>query len=286
MDELKLLLALIIFTVLFSIGIGLGKDDFTRLLRQPKAVIATLCCQTFLLPLCAIAIIKIMSLSGDLALGLLLISVCPGGVSSNLFTRLAGGDTALSISLTAFNSLFSVVSIPSLIFVGQLLIGEEAKTVEVPVAFLFKQLIFITLIPLLLGMLIHHRAPALAKRIEPLLMRLVTVAFFFILFALWRQEWDGIKDAFISIGTSTILLLLFTTLSGFVVSRLLKLNLKQESTMIIEVGIQNNGIAFFIAINVLSNSTLSTPAAVYTVAMTGAGFMIVAIYRYLAKQQA
>ena len=284
-EELKIIIALIIFTVLLAIGTGLGKDDFLRLLKQPKAAIAALCCQMLLLPVTAVIIIKLFALQGDMAMGLLLLSVCPGGTSSNLFTRLAQGDTALSVSLTAFNSMIAAVSIPALLYLGQLLLGSEARLIEIPVGFLFQQLVFITLLPLSLGMLIHHQWPDKARRIEPMLMKVVTLAFFIILVILWHSQWSDISKAFTMIGGTATLLLISTSLTGFIVARLLRLNTPQESALVFEVGIQNNGIAFFIALNILNNIALTYPPAVYSVIMTVTGLVIVFLYRLQQKSK-
>ncbi len=123
---LQVLLGIAIFAILFSIGIGLSIADFRQVIARPRAFIITLACQVVLLPALAILIARVFGLSDVAAFGLLLLAVCPGGVTSNLFTRLAGGFTALSVSLTAVNSMLAVVSIPAVLYVGLELLGSQA----------------------------------------------------------------------------------------------------------------------------------------------------------------
>lgn len=277
---LQTVLGLAIFAILFSIGIGLSMADFRRVIAHPKTFSIALACQLVLLPLLAVAVAKLFSLSPHNAVGLLLLSACPGGVTSNAFTRLAGGATALSVALTAASSLLAVVSIPAILFFGQQLLGADARVVTIPLDYLAKQLLVITFVPVVLGMLVRQFAPRAAQWLEPRLFPLTTVLFFLIIVALWYLQFDIYRHAFIEAGPPTIVLFLTTVLASLLVARVARFERKERTAALFEVGVQNPPVAFFIAVNVLNDMAVVPPSAVYAVVMViGSVAMVLAIRR-------
>ena len=275
---IKAILGLSLFSILFSIGLSLRVADFRKILRHPKALFVTLFCQIVLLPSFAILVALSFELSGVAALGLLLLAACPGGVTSNLFTRISGGFTALSVSLTVVNSMLAVVTIPTVLFFGQQILGGEASLIHIPLKFLFTQLILITLLPVTLGMLTMHFAQNAAARIERILFPVVSVLFFGLIFYGWYTEFDEYKDSFLKVGLPTITLFLVTCLSAVTISRLTKIARPERIAMVFEVGIQNPPVAFFIAVNILGNTALLPPALVYAVVMTLSALSVVPLF--------
>ncbi|WP_101756641.1 bile acid:sodium symporter family protein [Oceanicoccus sp. KOV_DT_Chl] len=280
MDITKILLAITLCLILFSVGMSLTKADFIRVIRSPKTLFIAFFCQLLVIPFCAVLISKIMQLSAPLSLGLLLIAVSPGGASSNLFTRLAGGDTALSISLTAMHSLCAALTIPLLLFLGQyLLSADDTEVVSIPVSFLIQQLVFITFLPLIIGMSLRHFFPAFIMGIEEKVLLVVSLLFFSLIAFMWYTQWNEIVNAFKQAGIATALLLILTCLSGYLIAKAARFKPRQETTLVIEVGIQNSAVAFFIAVNVFDDIMLSTPTAIYSVIMTLSALLIIPIYR-------
>ena len=276
---LQLLLGIAIFAILFSIGIGLSIADFRQVVARPQAFVLTLACQVLLLPALAILIARIFELNDVAAFGLLLLAVCPGGVTSNLFTRLAGGFTALSVSLTAVNSMLAVVSIPAVLFVGQGLLGTQAQIVAIPFDYLAKQLLVITFVPVVLGLLVRHFAPRAAARLEPLLFPLTSSLFFLLIFSVWYTEFETYRKAFIEAGAPTLALFAAACACSLFIARRFGLEKRERIAMVFEVGIQNPPVAFFIAVNILQDMALMPPSAVYSVVMVVVSMMLVPMMR-------
>lgn len=276
---LQLLLGIAIFAILFSIGIGLSIADFRQVIARPRAFVITLACQMLLLPVLAILIARIFELSEVAAFGLLLLAVCPGGVTSNLFTRLAGGFTALSVSLTAVNSVLAVVSIPVVLYVGLGLLGSPARMVVIPFDYLAKQLLIITFVPVVLGLLIRHFAPRAAARLEPILFPLTSALFFLLIFFVWYTEFETYSQAFIEAGVPTLVLFIAACACSLLIARSFGLQQRERIAMVFEVGIQNPPVAFFIAVNVLQDMALMPPSAVYSVVMVVVSMMLVPMMR-------
>lgn len=276
---LQLLLGIAIFAILFSIGIGLSINDFMRVVAQPRAFIVTLACQLLLLPALAILIARVFGLDGVAGFGLLLLAVCPGGVTSNVFTRLAGGFTALSVSLTAVNSILAVVSIPAILYVGQILLGSQAQVFAIPLDYLAKQLLVITFVPVVLGMLIKHFAPQASIRIERLLFPLTSLLFFLLIFSVWYTEFETYRQAFIDAGLPTVMLFAATCTVSLLIARAVGIEREERIAMVFEVGVQNPPVAFFIAANIIQDMSLLPPSAVYAVVMVVVSVVLVPMIR-------
>lgn len=276
---LQVLLGLAIFAILFSIGIGLSGADFRRLLRQPRAFFVALACQLLLLPALAVAIARLFGLDGVAGLGLLLLAVCPGGVTSALFTRLAGGHTALSVSLTAVNSLLAVISIPLILYAGQRLLGSQAQVVTIPFDYLLQQLLVITFLPVVLGMAVRHFAPRRSASLERALLPLTSLLFFLLILFLWYTEFDTYRQAFIAAGAPTVTLFLSVCAVSLFVARQAGISREDRIATVFEVGVQNPPVAFFIAVNILEDMALVPPSAVYAVVMVVVSVVLVPAIR-------
>jgi BASS family bile acid:Na+ symporter len=276
---LQILLGVAIFAILFSIGIGLSVADFRRLLARPRAFLLALACQLLLLPALAVAIAWLFGLDGVAGFGLLLLAVCPGGVTSALFTRLAGGHTALSVSLTAVNSLLAVVSIPAILYVGQRLLGSQAQVVTIPFDYLLQQLLVITFLPVVLGMLVKHVAPRRSLPLERVLFPLTSLLFFFLIVYLWYTEFDTYRQAFIAAAAPTVTLFLSVCTVSLLVARRARISRGDRIATVFEVGVQNPPVAFFIAVNILQDMALVPPSAVYAVVMVVASVVLVPAIR-------
>lgn len=279
---LQVLLGLAIFAILFSIGVGLSLADFRRVIARPKAFLVVLACQLLLLPALAVAVARLFEVSPSIAIGLLLLSACPGGVTSNAFTRLAGGAIALSVTLTAASSLLAVVSIPTILYVGQALLGAEARMVTIPLEYLAQQLLVITFVPVVLGMLVKQLFPATSAWLEPRLFPVTTGLFFVIIFSMWYLEFDTYRHAFLEAGLPTIVLFVATCTASLVITRIFRFENRERTAAVFEVGVQNPPVAFFIAVNVLEDMGVVPPAAVYAVVMVIASALLVVALRRAA----
>jgi len=277
--QLQLLLGIAIFAILFSIGIGLAVRDFMAIIARPRAFVTILACQLLLLPAVAILIARGFGMSDVTAFGLLLLAVCPGGVTSNVFTRVAGGFTALSVSLTACNSMLAVVSIPAVLYVGQKLLGMQAEVYAIPLDYLAGQLLVITFVPVVLGMLVKYFAPGAALRLERHLLPLTSALFFLLIVSVWYLEFDTYRQAFVLSGPPAITLFCVACALSLLVARAMGLARRERIAMVFEVGVQNPPVAFFIAASVIHDMALMPPSAVYAVVMIVASVVMVPVFR-------
>lgn len=272
----EIFLPLSLAFIMFGMGLSLTFGDFKRIIIYPKAVSIGLVNQLVFIPLVAFGLIKVFGLQAELAVGLMILAVCPGGATSNLTTHLAKGDSALSITLTAFSSLITVFTIPFLVnFSIQYFMPGGGQEFQLNVFGTVISVILITAIPVLIGMIILIRIPNLAHRIEPTFRKLSAVFFVIILIAAILKERDNLLSYLTQVGPVALTLNIATLGIGFFSSRLLGLSKKQSSTVSIEAGIQNGTLGITIAATLIGNSQMAIPSAIYGILMFGtAGIMI------------
>ncbi|CAA0121114.1 Pantothenate precursors transporter PanS [BD1-7 clade bacterium] len=279
--QLQWLLSSALILMMFAMGLGLRWQDFTRLMRQPRITLASLAAQMLLLPSLAIAVALGFGLGAAAAAGLLLVALCPSGSTSNFFTRLGQGNTALSVSLTAINSLVSVVTIPIVFLSVAPLLGYQGSGVTLSFFSTVEDIALHTLLPVAVGMLLRGLAPGLSRRIETGVVSLSSGVFFIVVAILWYQNWGNIVRSFATTGVATMVLLGLAMASGWFAGRIIKASQRDKFTMMIEVGIQNGALAFFIAVNLMKDPTLVGAPTVYTVAMVLAAIPAVLVRRFL-----
>ncbi|GHB62658.1 bile acid:sodium symporter family protein [Persicitalea jodogahamensis] len=265
LTEVFLPLALAI--IMLGMGLSLMVEDFKRILLYPKAITVGIINQIVLLPLAAFAVVALQGIKAELAVGLIILSACPGGPTSNLISHLSRGDTALSISLTVVSSLITVLTIPFLVnyAIVQFIPGGEQQ--PLPVFKTIISVLVITLIPVAIGMAVRKRKPSLAQKLDRPVKILSAVFLFIIIAGALFKEKDNLVGFFQLIGPAALLLNLLTMAVGYGTSRLTNHSLKQSLTIAIESGIQNGTLGIAIATTLLNNATMSIPAAIYSLIM-------------------
>jgi BASS family bile acid:Na+ symporter len=270
------LLPLALAIVMLGMGLSLLPEDFQRITRYPKAVAIGTLCQIGLLPLLGALITLLVPMQPEIAVGLIVLAVCPGGPSSNLITYLAKGDVALSVTLTAASSLITVFTIPLLTNLAlQHFLGTQAG-IALPIGPTMLQIFLITLLPTALGMAIRQQFPEAARRLEKQMSRLATALLALIISLLLIREGSKLPGFLMQVGVAVLLLNLLAMLGGFWAGRLFRLPLAQQICIAIEVGIQNGTLAIAITAGLLQNPVMSIPAAVYSLLMylTGCGAIL------------
>ena len=268
----SLLLPLALAFVMLGMGLSLVPDDFKRILRDPLAVTLGSLCQIVLLPLIGALIALLIPMQAELAVGLIVLAVCPGGPSSNLITYLARGDVALSVTLTAVSSVVTVLTIPLLTNLALSHFLGQSAAFALPIGPTMLQILLITLLPISLGMLIRHRFPSTARRLERHMSRLASGLLALIIALLLLREGDKLPGFLAQVGVAVLLLNLLAMLSGFLASGLFRLPITQRLCIAIEVGIQNGTLAIAITAGLLKNNEMAIPAAVYSLLMYLTGF--------------
>lgn len=263
----QVLLPITLAIVMLGMGLGLKRADFSRVITQPKSSIIGLCLQIFMLPALALVLIQLFPLSSTAAAGLFLVSLCPGGATSNLFSLIAKGDVALSITLTAVISLLSPFLLP-LVFITYLDIhGSQLEQFQLPIDLTIKQLIAVTVLPISLGMIITKWLPKQSQLIQPMVKKLSTIAMLLIILALLITN-QKIFDRFISIeGIAVLLLSSCSLFLAYFIAGKIKVSQQAQRTIAIEVGVQNAGTAMMVALSIMHQPQLAVVPLMYGLLM-------------------
>ena len=264
-----------LFIIMLGLGLSLQIADFKRIISYPKAVFIGLTNQLIILPLLGFGIASGFNLGPELAVGLMILAACPGGVTSNLFSHLANADTALSVSLTAISSIVSIITIPLIINFGLIQFMDQGQKIQLPILQTIAQIMVITIIPITLGMLIRKMKPELAQKAEKAVKVASAIILFVIVLGIIWNEKENLPSYFKQVGIAVVMLNIISMMIGFYSSKVGKLSLPQSITIALESGLQNGTLGIVIALSILANTEMSIPAAVYSLLMfiTG-GFMI------------
>lgn len=280
------ILPLALAIIMLGMGLSLLPEDFLRVTKYPKAVAIGLISQLIFLPIIGFIIAKIIPMEPEIAMGLMIIALCPCGVSSNIITFLAKGDVALSVTLTAFSSLITVFTIPILGNLAyQHFIGKtETAAIGLPIGATILQIFLMTLLPISLGMIFRQILPDIALRLEKVTNRLAVAFLALIILLVIIREWNNLPSFLVQVGLSVVLLNTISMLVGFYLSKLLKLNSRQQICIAIEVGIQNGTLAIAITAGLLNNPDMAIPGAIYSLFMNLTGLIAINYGRKLADK--
>lgn len=267
-----------LFLIMMGMGLTLVTNDFKRVLKYPKAVGIGLTNQLILLPIIGFALANIMPLRPEYAVGVMLLVLCPGGTTSNLFTYLAKGDVALSVTMTAIASVITVFTIPIVLSFSLIYFMGSGSAFELPVLKTVLTLVLLTIVPISIGMLIKRYAPKVADRSQIYVSRFGVLFLTFLVLFLGYVQRDIIVDAFIATGPVSIILNLSTMALGYYSSKWFGLNLAQRTSVTLEVGLQNSTLSIFMALTLLSNYDMSMMPAIYTLVMFLTAGILVRIF--------
>ena len=282
MTPLNVLMLIVVIMLMISLGLTLQLRDFTKIITSPKPFLVGLFAQMILLPLTALLLITIFKMPPIYSIGIMLIACSPGGPGSNLFTAFAKGDIALSICLTGFANLASIITMPTIMAWTFIAYLNQVKNIPLSFTNTLIHMSFTVLLPIVLAMFVRHRWSKIALRIAPPLQKLsLTLLLIAVLGYIYQY-----RDIFINHGPTLVgiiaLLIIITMLLGYIVALLFKLNKKSQKAIIMEVGIQNAGQSILIAIHplLLNDPRWAFPAMIYGVTM----YFIVLPYMLIAKK--
>ena len=254
--------------IMFGMGLTLVLDDFGRLFTYPKIVLVGLLNQLVFLPLIGFLIIILFDLSSSMAIGVMILSVCPGGPTSNLITQVARGNIGLSVTLTALASLITVFTIPIILSKAiSYFTGDTGVIIELPVLQTMLQILVITVIPVSIGMVIRKRNEGFAVRMEKPMRTASTVLFVIIFLLVMIANKEGLIQAMKEVGLATLLLNLSTMGLGYITAKFFNITGKSLISIIIESGIQNGTLAFVIATTILNNIEMGLATGAYSIWM-------------------
>ena len=285
MDAISnVILAFSLMVIMFGMGLSLTVKDFVQIFIKPKAILIGLFCQIIILPVVGFILIRVFTLTPEIAIGIIIVSACPGGATSNLITHLANGDTALSVSLTAISSLITLVSIPFIVNFGLQEVLGQGTEIQLNIFQTILQVFTIVILPIGLGMLLKVYKPKFTIKMEKYAKKASAIFFIVVLLAIVIKERALLVEHIQEAGLVSLSLNIITMLIGYFLAHIFKLTLKQRISISIESGIQNGTLGISIATILLNNTAYAIAPAIYGIIMfLGAGIFIYWSNRQIAK---
>ena len=278
MEIAKTIAPVCLAIIMFGLGLGLTVADFTRLIKIPRDFIVGFFGQVILLPIVAFILIQIISLPPELALGTMIIAAAPGGVMSNVLTKFANGDVALSISLTAVVSLISVITVPLIIYNSADFLGIEITKKISMLNIALKMFVAVT-IPVIFGMIVRALMTDYIVSKTLLVQRLSLILFLVIFTAIWVEEWDRIVSFIQRAGLIALILNLTMIFLGYYLAKYLASGVEQRKCISLECGLQNGTLAVFVGTQLFDNVVFMVPTAAYALIMFTTATIFVLIVR-------
>jgi BASS family bile acid:Na+ symporter len=264
----KVFLPLSLAIIMLGMGMTLIPNDFTRIIKYPKAILIGLTNQLIILPIIGFSLAIAFNLNPTMAVGLMILASCPGGPTSNLITQVCKGNIALSVTLTALASIVSILTIPFILsYALEYFTSKTDVTIQLPIINTIIQIMGITVIPISIGMLIRKYKTNFAKRMEKTMRTASTVIFILVFIAVLAANADKLVDGMKEAGLVTLALNIATMGIGYFSAWLFKLNFKNTISITIESGIQNGTLALVIATSILNNVEMGIPTGAYAIWM-------------------
>ena len=266
--------------IMLGLGASLTVKDFTRVAQNPKEFFVGLICQLVLLPIIAYLLIIILKTPIELALGVMLIAAAPGGVTSNVLTKFANGDVALSISLTAITSLISIVSVPYIVFLSIEIFNINYVSGDVSMLGISLKMFFVVTVPVITGMILRKLANIFIENNMRIIEK-VSIGLFIIVFvAIYIEEWDSIIMFLTTAGTIALILNITMMIVGYYVAKFFASGIAQRRCISLECGLQNGTLAVFVGTQLFgTNMTYMVPTAAYALIMMATSVIFVLILR-------
>ena len=265
--------------LMLGLGLGLTPTDFKRVSKQPKDFFVGFVCQLILLPIIAFFLIKIFHIQMELALGVMIIAAAPGGITSNVLTKFANGDVALSVTLTAIISLISIISVPFIIFQSADLLNISYITRDISMVSISLKMFFVVTIPIIIGMIIRKFAPDFVIKSGLIIQRISIALFILVFVAIYVEEWDNIVSFIVRAGSVTLTLNIIMMVVGYYVAKFFATGIEQRRCISLECGLQNGTLAVFVSSQIFSEKVYMVPAAAYALSMMATSIIFVLIVR-------
>tara|TARA_B100001778_G_scaffold168366_1_gene138433 strand:- start:194 stop:1042 length:849 start_codon:yes stop_codon:yes gene_type:complete len=265
--------------IMLGLGLGLTGRDFLRVINNPKDFIIGFICQLLLLPIVAYILILILNLPVEIALGIMIIAAAPGGVTTNVMTKFANGDVALSISLTAIISLISIISVPFIVLKSADLLGVTNISADITMTAITLKMALVVTVPVILGMIIRKFADNLISSNLSIINKITTALFIIVFAAIWIEERENIFNYLKQAGFAVLVLNVVMMILAYYIAKFFATGMKQRKCIAIECGLQNGTLAVFVATQMFNDITYMIPTAAYALIMYLTGFVLIFILR-------
>ena len=253
--------------IMLTLGLGLTTSDFTRVIKRPKDFLVGLICQLILLPIIAFVLIKILNVQPTLALGVMIIAAAPGGVTSNILTKFANGDVALSVSLTAIISLLSILTVPFIVIKSADLLDINYLSKEISMSGISIKMFLVVTLPVVIGMLIRKFAQDFIIKRTALIEKISLTLFMIVFISIWLEEWDNIIMYISRAGVITLILNVTMMVLGFYAAKIFASGIEQRKCISLECGLQNGTLAVFVSTQIFDDIIYLIPTASYALIM-------------------
>ena len=276
MEVVTKIAPIILALIMLGLGLGLKFEDFTRVLKVPKDFFIGLFSQLIILPIIAYVLILILKTPPEIAIGVMIIAAAPGGVTSNILTKFANGDVALSISLTAIISLISIVSVPLIIFTSADLFGITNVAQNISMLGIALKMFLVVTVPVILGMIIRKYAENfISSKVE--IFNKLNIIFFVIFFiAAFYEERENLINFIIQAGLITLILNISMMLIAYYLAKTFASGVKQQKCIALECGLQNGTLAIFVSTQIFGTDILyAIPTGAYAIIMYITGLLFV-----------
>ena len=278
MEIAKTIAPVCLAIIMFGLGLGLTTSDFTRVLKTPRDFFVGFLSQVILLPVIAFGLILIIPMPIEIAMGVMIIAAAPGGVTSNVLTKFANGDVALSVSLTAVVSLLAIFIVPLIVFNSANFIGVEI-TKEISMKSIAVKMFFVVTVPVLFGMIVRSLMTDFIISKTLTIQRLSIILFLIVFISIWVEEWDRIASFIARAGLVTGILNLVMIFVGYYVAKMFASGVPQRRCISLECGLQNGTLAVVVATQLFDEMVFMVPTAAYALIMFVTSIFFVLIVR-------
>ena len=265
--------------IMLGLGLGLTVKDFLRVINNPKDFTIGFICQLILLPIVAYVLVLILRLPAEIAIGLMIIAAAPGGVTSNVLTKFANGDVALSISLTAVISLISIVSVPFIVLTSANFIGVKEVSSDITMTGIALKMALVVTVPVIIGMIIRGFAENFISSNINTINRITGLLFLVVFAAIWIEERNNIFNYLAQAGFAVLVLNVLMMTLAFYIAKFFATGISQRKCISLECGLQNGTLAVFVATQIFNDVAYMVPTAAYALIMYVTGFIFIYILK-------
>ena len=278
MEIAKTIAPVCLAIIMFGLGLGLTLSDFKRVIKIPRDFIIGFLGQVIILPIIAFILIHLISMPPEIALGVMVIAAAPGGVTSNILTKFANGDVALSVTLTAVVSLISVITVPLIVYNSASFFGFDI-TKEISMLNIAAKMFFVVTVPVIFGMIVRSFMTDFIVSKTLLIQRLSVILFLVVFISIWVEEWDRIVSFISRAGLVAFILNMTMIFVGYYMAKFLASGLEQRKCISLECGLQNGTLAVFVATQLFDDIVFMVPTAAYALIMFVTSIIFVLIVR-------
>jgi len=265
--------------IMLGLGLGLTTQDFTRVLRNPKDFLVGFIAQLIILPIVAFLLIKILNTPTEIALGVMIIAAAPGGITSNVLTKFAKGDVALSVSLTAVVSIISIITVPLIVFTSAEILGVDLISQDINLTGTALKMAGVVAVPVILGMIIRKFADNFISSKISFIDKITGFLFLIVFIAIWIEERENIFEYLSQAGLVVLILNVVMMLIAYNIAKIFASGTEQKKCIAIECGLQNGTLAVFVATQISNEIVYLIPTAAYALIMYVTGFLFIYFLR-------